>query len=145
MERSPHYLNCPLCGMEFEKVDTVCAHSCPLGKGCRHVRCPNCDYEFADSPRAFGWVQRLWRKRRAAPVCNGDSVSLERLDSGDRGILVRLDPMGRGRRNSLTVFGLTPGIEVTVLQRRPSFVIRVDETELGLDREIARQIWVKPV
>lgn len=142
MQPSPRYLHCPLCGMEFEKVDTVCAHSCPLGRGCRHVRCPNCDYEFAESPRAFDWLGRL--RRRAAPGCNGDSVSLEHLQSGDRGILVRLDPMGRGRRNSLTVFGLTPGTAVTVLQRRPSFVIRVDETELGLDREIARQIRVKP-
>jgi Fe2+ transport system protein FeoA len=43
----------------------------------------------------------------------------------------------------LTVFGLTPGTEITLLQRHPSFVLRVGETEVGLDKQIARQILVE--
>lgn len=143
MAESATYLHCPLCGLEFEKTDTLCAHSCPFGSGCNHVRCPSCNYEFAGAPRAFSWARRLLRRRKKCPPVNGETVSLEQLESGETGTLVRLDPMGRGRRNTLTVFGLTPGTRVTLLQRSPSFVVRVGETELGLDREIARQIQVK--
>ena len=59
--------------------------------------------------------------------------------------LLQLTCMSYTRRNTLTVFGLTPGTEITLLQRAPSFVIRVGETELGLDREIAQGIYVRRI
>jgi Fe2+ transport system protein FeoA len=48
------------------------------------------------------------------------------------------------RHNRLAVFGLVPGAEVTVIQQRPACVVKVDETELSLDPEIARDILVHP-
>ncbi len=44
----------------------------------------------------------------------------------------------------LSIFGLTPGGLVEVLQRRPAPVIRIGETELALAEEILEQIWVRP-
>ena len=46
------------------------------------------------------------------------------------------------RRKTLSAFGLVPGSEVTVVQQRPACVVRIGETELALDREIAREILV---
>jgi Fe2+ transport system protein FeoA len=47
------------------------------------------------------------------------------------------------RHNTLAVFGLVPGSEVVLVQQQPSCVIRVGETELALDAEIAREILVQ--
>jgi len=77
------------------------------------------------------------------PPQNRDAVALDRLASGEKAELLELSCMSGSRRNTLTVFGLTPGTVITLLQRSPSFVIRVGETELGLDREIAQGIYVK--
>jgi len=130
--------------MEFEKVDTVCAHGCPMGASCSHVRCPNCGYEFPDAPRLLEWLKGLFARKPKAPrPSNGQTVCLERLQAGDRGRLLELSCPQSARRNTLTVFGLTPGTEITLLQRHPSFVIRVGETEVGLDKQIARQILVQ--
>jgi Fe2+ transport system protein FeoA len=70
-------------------------------------------------------------------------MSLDRLTAGERGQVVRLTSADARRRNTLTVFGLVPGAEIDLIQRRPTYVIRVGETELGLDREIAAEILVK--
>jgi Fe2+ transport system protein FeoA len=37
-----------------------------------------------------------------------------------------------------------PGAELRIVQQQPACVIRVGETELALDREIAREILVEP-
>ena len=47
------------------------------------------------------------------------------------------------RRNSLAVYGLVPGSRVVLQQKRPAYVVRVGETELALEAEIARDILVK--
>ena len=41
------------------------------------------------------------------------------------------------------MFGLVPETEITIVQLRPACVIRVGETELALDREIAEEILVR--
>lgn len=51
----------------------------------------------------------------------------------------------RGREDRLAVFGLVPESEITVIQQRPSCVIKIDETELALDPEIASEILVRVV
>jgi Fe2+ transport system protein FeoA len=144
MAESSQYVHCPLCGMEFQPVDTVCAHGCPLGKNCNNVRCPNCNYEFPAAPQSFAWLRKIFRYNSRPKLPDDvETMALDRLRSGERGEVLNLSRMGSSRQNTLTVFGLTPGVEITLLQRSPSYVIRVGETELGLDREIARQIFVK--
>lgn len=38
--------------------------------------------------------------------------------------------------------GIAPGAEVTLVERRPSRVLRLGETERALDMEIAKEILV---
>lgn len=40
----------------------------------------------------------------------------------------------------LAVFGVLPGVELEVLQVRPTYVLRIGHTELALDKEIAHNI-----
>lgn len=43
----------------------------------------------------------------------------------------------------LATMGLMPGAMVRLIQKKPSYVIGIDETTLALDEEIARGIYVK--
>lgn len=130
--------------MEFEKADTACAHGCPLGANCNLLRCPSCSHEFPRTPRSVSLLRRVFGRRRRKDRC-GWAVGLDALDTGESAELVRLNCQSPGRRNTLTVFGLAPGAEIRLLQRHPSYVVQVGETELGLDEEIAREILVRPV
>jgi Fe2+ transport system protein FeoA len=134
---------CPLCGFEFERVDTLCRHGCPLHTTCNLTRCPSCDYEFpAGAVRAPRW--RLWPWRRQAAPAVEEVATVRSLGPGDRARVVALAGGDGARHNTLAVFGLVPGAEVELLQRRPTFVVRVGETELALEGEIAGQIVVAP-
>ncbi len=136
------YLHCPLCGFEFEKRDTACAQGCPLGRFCKLVRCPNCQYEFTEQPEFIGLLRRiLHRPRPLAP--RGDAISLPELHEGESSELVCLSCEHASRRSALAVYGLVPGSRVVLQQKRPSYVIRIGETELALEAEIAREILVK--
>jgi Fe2+ transport system protein FeoA len=133
------YLICPLCGFEFEPEDALCAHGCPLRSHCALVRCPACDYEFTEEPRRGSWLRRLLGGTAAeADEGRCEALSVDRLETGQTASVLSLS----GSRNRLAVFGLVPGTEITLIQRRPACVIQVGETELALDREIARRILV---
>ncbi len=134
------YLTCPLCGFGFEPEDALCAHGCPLRSHCALVRCPACDYEFAEQARPVSWLRRLLgggAPQEAEGQC--EALSVDRLRTGQTASVLSLS----GSRNKLAVFGLVPGTEITLLQRRPACVVQVGETELALDREIARRILVR--
>jgi DtxR family Mn-dependent transcriptional regulator len=49
------------------------------------------------------------------------------------------------RHNSLAVFGLVPGAEITLLQHQPACVVQIGETQLAIDPEIAESILVDDV
>ncbi|MFQ5747196.1 MAG: FeoA family protein [Gemmatimonadota bacterium] len=142
---SAEYLTCPMCGYEFEPADTLCAHGCPLGSLCRLSRCPNCEYEFPETPRAVSWLRRFLSRGRAAPEALPEGVrTAEELRSGEKATVLCCGASRSSRSDTLTVFGLVPGAEITLIQRRPACVLRVGETELALDPAIAREILVQP-
>ena len=135
------YLICPLCGFEFEPEDAVCAHGCPMRSHCALVRCPACEYEFAERPSRGSWWSRLFGGATATAPEEGqcEALSVDQLRAGQTASVLSLS----GDRNRLAVFGLVPGTEIKLLQRRPACVVQVGETELALDPEIARRILVR--
>lgn len=138
------YITCPLCGFEFEKLDTLCAHGCPLGGSCNFVRCPSCQYEFLEHPRKVSWLQRLLRREAPEePGLPAGIVALRDLRGGDRARVVCLGGNNGSRHNALAVFGLVPEAEITLIQQLPSCVVQVGETELAIDPEIAHEILVE--
>ena len=139
-----------MCGFEFARGDTLCAHGCPLGSMCRLVRCPSCKYEFPETPAAVGLFRRIFVRKRSLPVAGSETHLPEtvraasELRPGQRGTVLCLGSTASDRHRTLTVFGVVPGAEVRIVQQQPACVIRVGETELALDREIAREILVEP-
>jgi len=149
------FLSCPLCGFEFAPADTLCQHGCPLRSACGLVRCPMCDYEFPETPRAVSWLKGslagLLRKLRGGrPRTSGaprpaepELLTVRELASGERVEVVHLGEESPDRSNALAVFGLAPGAEIELIQRYPSVVVQVGETLLALDAEVAGTIVVR--
>lgn len=65
------------------------------------------------------------------------------LEPGARGRIVFIAPKDHSRMDRLSSLGIVPGTEVSLHQKRPAFVIRIGETELALEMEIAGEIYVK--
>ena len=40
---------------------------------------------------------------------------------------------------------MNPGAELALHQRKPAYLVRLGETELALDSEIAEEIFVRPL
>lgn len=159
----PSVLTCPLCGFEFSQEDTACHHGCPLHTACNLTRCPLCEYEFPATPKSASWLAALFNRggkrkseRPRAPrhgqhhnpqiVCpdHDDQLSTVRqLAAGEAAVVVHVESDDPERSNALAVFGVLPGAEITLLQRHPSYVLQVGETQLALDGEVAGAIVVR--
>ncbi len=138
------FLTCPLCGFEFDREDTLCAHGCPLGAVCNLLRCPSCEYEFPETPRSVSWLRKLLGRRGETPSrLPADVRRATELPSGAHAEVLCLGDTRSPRQDRLAAFGVVPGAEITLVQRQPACVIRIGETELALDREIAEEILVR--
>jgi len=71
-------------------------------------------------------------------------VPLNRLKVGRSSKIIFTTPSYHERYERLTLLGVEPGAVITLYQKLPSFVIKVDETEIALDTEVAREIFVRP-
>ena len=65
------------------------------------------------------------------------------LPTGARARVVLLAPELRGRADRLASLGISPGSEVHLLQRLPTYVVEAGETRLAVDAEVARRIFVQ--
>jgi len=66
--------------------------------------------------------------------------SLREMEVGKRAKVLFLNMPSIDR---LTAMGLVPGSSIKLQQRKPSYVIQVDETIIAIDEEIAKGIYVK--
>jgi Fe2+ transport system protein FeoA len=142
---NPAFFHCALCGFEFEKEGASCHTSCMLAKHCKLVRCPNCSYEFPE-PTTPNWLQKLMGKRNVTTLVPArELMSLDEAPEGASYELVCLNGSHTSRKTALAVYGLVPGCQLSLTQKRPSFIVRVGETELAFEGNVARDIFVKPV
>ncbi len=133
-------INCPICSFEFEPGGAACQVSgCPMALGgCRTHHCPRCGHSMPDEEWSLlaRWVRRVFRHASKpgtlADLEPGDAATVDRLE-GDGSLLA-----------GLTAQGLVPGVQLTLVQRQPAFVIEVGETTLALERVVAEAIRVRP-
>jgi Fe2+ transport system protein FeoA len=71
-----------------------------------------------------------------------DLRSLAAMNPGETGTIANVlrDPNGRAER--LAALGVTPGARVRVLQTFPGIVFECDQTELAVERSVARVILI---
>jgi len=70
---------------------------------------------------------------------------LDRLPVGDEGRIVYIVPRDPERLVKLSNLGLVPGAIVRLQQKSPAAVLKIHETTLAVDPEIAGEIYVKRV
>ncbi len=68
---------------------------------------------------------------------------LSQLRPGARGRIARVTRDLTSRAERLAAMGVTPGATVTVLQTFPGIVFECDQTELAIERMVARCILVE--
>jgi Fe2+ transport system protein FeoA len=68
---------------------------------------------------------------------------LSTLPPGSRGTIVRVTRDLTARAERLSALGVTPGARVSVLQTFPGIVFECDQTELAIERLVARAIWIE--
>ena len=105
-----------------ESICTLLGHPeiCPDGKPIPKGRC--CD--------------------RGLKVVNNTVVSLAELKPGEKGKITYIRPGRHSNLHQLISFGLNPGVMVTVHRKSPAFCIKFENTELALDEEIVKNIFV---
>ncbi|HET6350311.1 MAG TPA: FeoA family protein [Candidatus Krumholzibacteria bacterium] len=141
----PEYLHCSLCGFEFDPQGDNCHTGCVLARHCNLVKCPSCGYEFPRPTRGPAWLQKLAGRRHGAHVHERTLLSLDEASEGVAYELVSLNGSHASRKTALAVYGLVPGCRLSLTRKRPSFIVKVGETELAFEGSIARDIFVKPV
>lgn len=70
------------------------------------------------------------------------SHPLASLPPGARGRVVRVIRDLTGRADRLAALGVTPGASIHVVQTFPGIVFECDQTELAVERAVARSILV---
>jgi DtxR family Mn-dependent transcriptional regulator len=68
--------------------------------------------------------------------------SANQLRVGEQARIAYLSTRNYPRFQKLSSLGLSPGVPVRVQQKFPSFVIQCEETQIALEEEIARDIFV---
>ncbi len=69
-------------------------------------------------------------------------TSLHELAPGEQGRITYIKPGSHSNLHQLLSFGLNPGVTVTVHRITPAFCIKFENTELALDPEIVKNIFV---
>ena len=64
------------------------------------------------------------------------------LNTSEQARLAFLSTRNYSRFQKLSSLGLSPGVPITIRQKFPSFVIQCEETQIALEEEIARDIFV---
>ncbi len=67
---------------------------------------------------------------------------LSEVPPGSRVRIVFITPRFHERLDRLNSFGILPGAVVHLHQKQPAFVIRIDATEVAIEKEIAHEIFV---
>jgi DtxR family Mn-dependent transcriptional regulator len=80
------------------------------------------------------------RKRRGALKF---LASLDELDPKDKGQVAYLQAKDKDQMQKLISMGALPGVAVTLLQRFPSYVFQIGESQFAIDRELAQSIYVR--
>jgi len=70
-------------------------------------------------------------------------VPLTELNIGGDARIVFISSKYHARLDRLSSLGIVPGSIIRLHQKQPTYLIKIGETELALDRELAKEIFVK--
>jgi ferrous iron transport protein A len=71
--------------------------------------------------------------------------SLELLKPGEQGIVIFSKTQDETIRKNLISMGITSGSKITLKQRFPAWIIKINNISLTIDRKIARAVYVRVI
>lgn len=71
-------------------------------------------------------------------------VRLSELDEGEEAVVEYIGTRDSSRMAYLTSLGFTGGKKLRLLRKRPAYLVRVEETDIALDKSIADEVFVRP-
>jgi len=80
---------------------------------------------------------------KAATEVESVVFSLQRLSRGQEAKIAYINTQTHPRLHKLMSFGIVPGVKIKLLQKSPSYVIQVDETQVALEEHIAKDIYIR--
>ena len=80
--------------------------------------------------------------RRAGTQLNPLVTSLDRLNLGEEARVAYVSARDYPRIQKLSSLGILPGVPIRLHQKFPSFVVQCEETQIALEEEIARDVYV---
>jgi DtxR family Mn-dependent transcriptional regulator len=69
-------------------------------------------------------------------------VPLSQMKPDQEGRIAYIHSKGRSRLKKLMAMGITPGMNIRIIQRFPSHVFQIERTQIAVDEEIAKEIFV---
>ena len=88
-------------------------------------------------------MSRSKRARAEAPDGRPAGLPLASLAPGASGRIVRVTRDLTGRAERLAALGVSAGAAIRVLQTFPGIVFECDQTEMAVERAVARAIFVE--
>jgi Fe2+ transport system protein FeoA len=70
-------------------------------------------------------------------------LSIIKCKAGEKVRIITIKTTDDKILHKLAVFGIFPGGELTILQIRPAYVLEIDHTQLAIDRDLAKNIYVR--
>ncbi len=80
--------------------------------------------------------------RKHLKVVNNTVMSLDKLKPSEKGKITYIKPGSHSNLHHLMSIGLQPGVIVTVHRITPAFCIKFENTELAMDRDVVKNIFV---
>jgi len=71
-------------------------------------------------------------------------LSCDQLGVGESARIAYFTTSEHARMLKLATLGIRPGCQLKLLQKWPSFVVQCEETEIALEAEVVRNIYVRP-
>ncbi len=81
--------------------------------------------------------------KRAKKELESVIVSLAELKAGTKARVAYITTKHHSRLDKLTSMGIIPGATIIIHQTFPSYVIKIGETQIALDKEALRDIYVR--
>ena len=78
----------------------------------------------------------------AREVVDKVAVPASKLEVGECARIACIFPKNHSRLHKLMSFGVNPGVEIQLHQKSPTFVIRCEQSEIGLEKDVMDDIFV---
>jgi len=70
-------------------------------------------------------------------------LALANLKNGQNGKVTAIHTKNQEKLKKLMIMGILPGVKIGLIQRFPSYVFQVGQSQFAVDKELAKCILVK--